>query len=623
MTGGGRLDSDAAGTGVRGGSAVDRAMPHRGSVTGGDGVGGRTFLRRTAIWMPAGVIGMLMLPLAATNRTFGDDWTLHLWLVRQQELNIQANGRPGLFLSARPLGVFYPIFAFAGSGLYTVGAYLALALGDRPIVAYKLLYLGGLCLGYGGMTWLARQVGLRGWRSQMPGLVFVTGTYFVTDMFARGDLAELVAVAAIPFLVAAVTAVTISSRLKARHLLAVVLGVFVLTGSHNITLLCGTIFLTLLALVLLGAYAPSRLSPLPWRRLAAVLSAAAIGAGLNAWYLVADLRYGLGTLIAKQSTHAPPTAGHVPLWRLLDPFTRPARIGPGDIRVSLPSLFVAWAIVVAVVAWRRMDGIGRRLIVLLCGLTVLFAVLAVFRAPWRSLPHVLYNLQFTWRMHSYVLLATALLVMVVLIWQARLDGAVRVRTSAALALIAVFTVGAATWQAWAVPSTYHVNQRDVPAPSHFADIVVADRDVQPTVWFGFNRFRVVTGRVLEVGFAHELSVPVADVRGSTFSGRIGGVGAGVFRTNISASPQLVQITGITPIGITNSGFVVAERVAGAPKSGPIAVTIRQAQTNLLRAGALISLLSLAALVALMAWPLCAWLRSRLTRRTSRMATLPR
>ena len=84
-----------------------------------------------------------MLPLAVTSRTFGDDWTLHLWLVRQQEMNIQANGRPGLFLSAQPLGAFYPIFAFVGSGLYTVGGYLAILLGDRPIVAYKLLYLGG------------------------------------------------------------------------------------------------------------------------------------------------------------------------------------------------------------------------------------------------------------------------------------------------------------------------------------------------------------------------------------------------------------------------------------------------------------------------------------------------
>ena len=150
-----------------------------------------------------------------------------------------------------------------------------------------------------------------------------------------------------------------------------------------------------------------------------------------------------------------------------------------DVRVSLPWLFAAWAIVVAAVAWRRIDRVGRRLIVLLTGLAGLYLYLIVSRTPWRSFPHFLYNIQFTWRLHSYVLLATALLVMVVLVWQARANDATRRATSAALAVIAVFTVGAATWQAWAVPSTYHENNHDLPAPSNFADIVVADRYVQP------------------------------------------------------------------------------------------------------------------------------------------------
>ena len=114
-------------------------------------------------------------------------------------------GHPGLFVSAKPLGAFYPIFAFVGSGIYSVGGYLAILLGDRPILAYKLLYLAGLCLAYGGMTWLSVQRGLRGWRSQVAGLVFVTGAYFVTDLAGRGDLGEFMALASIPFLLAAVT----------------------------------------------------------------------------------------------------------------------------------------------------------------------------------------------------------------------------------------------------------------------------------------------------------------------------------------------------------------------------------------------------------------------------------
>lgn len=566
----------------------------------------QNFLQRTAISIPAGVIGLLMLPLAVTSRTFGDDWTLHLWLVRQQEMNIQANGRPGLFLSASPLGVFYPIFAFVGSGLYTVGAYLAILLGDRPILAYKLLYLGALCLAYGGMTWLSRQVGLHGWRSQMPGLVFVTGSYFVSDMFARGDLGELMALSAIPLLIAAVTAVVISSRLKPAHLLSVVVAVFVLTGSHNITLLYGTIFLALLALVLLGAYTPSRLSRLPWRRLPAMLAAAAIGAGLNAWYLLADLKYASHTRIARSSTQTPPKVGHADWQLMINPLTRPPRVGPGDIRASLPSLFAAWAIVVAVIAWRRIDGVGRRLIVLLTGLAGLYAYLLDSQKPWRSFPHVLYNIQFTWRLHSYVLLATALLVLVVLAWEWRASEGTQRAARMALLVIAVFTVGAATRQAWTVPSTYHANHHELTTPRNFADIVVASRYAQPTTWFGFDQFRYVSAPVLDIGYAHEMTIPASHVRGSTFTGRIDDAGPAAFRTNISAGEPFVRITGIKPIGITASGFIVAERLPGKPRKGPVYVTIRQAPTSLLRVGAFISMLSLAALAALVAWPVCVW-----------------
>jgi hypothetical protein len=580
---------------------------------------GPTFLQRTAIWIPATVIGLLMLPLAVTSRTYGDDWTLHLWLVRQQEMNIKANGRPGLFLSARPLGAFYPIFAFVGSGLYTVVGYLALALGDRPIVAYKLLYLAALCLAYGGMTWLSWLVGLRRWRSQMPGLVFVTGAYFVTNMFARGDLAELMAVAAIPFLIAAVTAVTTSSRLKAQHLLGVVLAVFVLSGSHNITLLYGTIFLALLALVALGAFGRSGLSRLPWRRLPALVLAAAIGVGLNAWYLLTDPKYGLETDVAKLNRQVALRA--IDPWRLLLDPLRPS--GPSYIasahyvRVSLPWLFAVWALAVAALAWPRIDRAGRLLIVLLTGLATLYVYLLTSSTPWRSFPHVLYNLQFLMRLDSYVLLATALLLMVVLVWQGRANAGTQRATSAALAVIAVFTVGVATWQAWAVPSTYHQRNHhgrfELPAPSNLADLVVADKFVRPPSWYEGGGFRVVTGTVVDPGFTHDMTVPESAVRGSTFKGRVDvRIGPLPFRTNIAAGPPLVSITGITPIGITPSGFVVAKRTKGTPQTGPVEVTIRQASTGLLRTGAVISMLSLGALAALVAWTAAALLWPRLT-----------
>ena len=91
------------------------------------------------------------------------------------------------------MGVFYPIFAFTGSTVYAIGGYLAIVLGDRPVAAYVLLQVLAFCIAFGGMTWLSRQVGLRGWRAQLPGVAFVTGTYYLTNLYGRGDFAEFFA----------------------------------------------------------------------------------------------------------------------------------------------------------------------------------------------------------------------------------------------------------------------------------------------------------------------------------------------------------------------------------------------------------------------------------------------
>jgi hypothetical protein len=580
------------------------------------------FVARTAVWIPAGVIGLLTLPLWITSRTFGDDWTLHLWLVRQQEMNIQANGRPGLFLSARPLGAFYPIFAFVGSGMYSVGGYLSIALGGRPILAYKLLYLFALCLAYGGMTWLSWIIGLRRWRSQIPGLVLITGAYFVTDMYGRGDLAETMALSAIPFLIAAITAVATSPRTKPQHLLAVVIGVFVLTGSHNITLLYGTIFLAFLTLITIAAYTPTRpahleqLTQLHWKRIPALTTAAAIGTGLNAWYLLTDLKYGLTTTVAKRDALRLPSTG-LSQWKLLlNPF-RPADgayTGTShDVRVSLPWLFALWALVIAVIAWRRIDSVSRKMIILLTALAAAYLTLIVDHRPWHSLPHFLYNIQFTLRLNAYVLLATALLVMIALLHQARENENTRRTTSTALTLITLFTITAATWQAWTVPSTYHTvadgNQFETPAPRNFADTVIGSQFVVSPSWYEGGQFRDVAGPVLplDLGFSHDTTVPEFEVKGSNFGGPLDvRIGPLPFRTNIAGWP-FVTITGITPIGITPSGFLVAVRNPGIRIGGPVDVTIRQASTRLLRGGALVSKLSLFALAALLAWTILALL----------------
>ncbi len=210
------------------------------------------------------------MPVLFTRRTFGHDWTLHLWLLRQQQLNIQSMWHPGLFVSVHTLGVFYPVFAFVGSGLYTMGALLAIVLGDRPILAYRLLYLLGFVLAYGGMTWLSVQLGLRKWRAQMPGLVLVTGAYYLTDLAGRGDLGEFIALSSIPLLLAAGRSIVTAPRLRARDILAAVFATFILTGSHNITLAWGSVFVAALLVVMLASFGSVTLRPGSWSRVGAL-----------------------------------------------------------------------------------------------------------------------------------------------------------------------------------------------------------------------------------------------------------------------------------------------------------------------------------------------------------------
>jgi hypothetical protein len=563
------------------------------------------FVPRTGIWIPVGVIALLFAPIALTSRSFGHDWTLHLWLLRQQQLNIQTMGHPGLFVSAEPLGVFYPIFAFVGSGMYSVGGVIAIVLGDRPILAYKILFLIGLCLAYGGTTWLSVQFGLRGWRSQIAGLVFVTGAYFLTDMLGRGDFGEFIALSSLPYLAAAVCAVLTVPSLRTRHVLAVVLGIFVLTGSHNITLLWGTTFLALIGTLYLAATA--RRWMVPWKRVGALIGGAAVGAGLNAWYLLPDLAFSFGTAAAKGGQAKAPASGLEPVGMLLNPLRVSYTTGgpfERDIRVTLPWMFAAWACVVAVVYWKRADRTMKTLFVGFFALAGCYLFLVSTSAPWRLLPSIFYNLQFTWRLHAYVLLATALFVMVALRGHAAMHDRVSRAASVVLVVLVVFNVAAATWQVWRVRSEYVKNKTVAYSDDSFVDQVVAARSVVPPSWYSFGQFRDESSRRVATLGRPTLTIPATAVRRDEFSGSLAVPdGPAPFKTNIAAGTHFVSLAGIQAVGRSSDDALVAARAPGSPATGPIRVTIRPAHGVVFVAGNWGSILSLTALLGLLSWPL--------------------
>ena len=107
----------------------------------------------------------LLLPLLFTDRTFSTDWGNHLWLIWAQGLDIRDLGGPSYFLQSS-LGVFYPYYAFYG-GRFT-RRWRVSWLSD-PTAAVVVGYAAALSAAYLGWTWIAAQLGMRGWRMQLPG----------------------------------------------------------------------------------------------------------------------------------------------------------------------------------------------------------------------------------------------------------------------------------------------------------------------------------------------------------------------------------------------------------------------------------------------------------------------
>jgi hypothetical protein len=138
----------------------------------------------------------------ATERSFGPDWSNHLWFLWVQGGQIRSGG-PSLFLHADPLGLFYPQYAFYGGTLYALGGALSALLDGRAVVAYLATWVVVFASAYGGMLWLGLLAGLRGWRAHAGALVVVTSAYFLTNLYARGVWPESMASSALILSVAA------------------------------------------------------------------------------------------------------------------------------------------------------------------------------------------------------------------------------------------------------------------------------------------------------------------------------------------------------------------------------------------------------------------------------------
>src|SRR2546429_2496542 len=94
-------------------------------------------------------------------------------------------------------------------------------------------------------------------------------------------------------------------------MLAFAVAAIILSGSHNITLLWGTIFLTLVGIVVAWSFWPDVLRTIRPRQIGRVLVLGMISVGVNLLFLLPTVVWASGTYIGS-SKH--PFAFHVGTW---------------------------------------------------------------------------------------------------------------------------------------------------------------------------------------------------------------------------------------------------------------------------------------------------------------------
>ena len=568
--------------------------------------------------LPPLVVVALLAPMLFTQRSFYEDWTNHLWLVWNQSEAIRRGGAPTLWTHTDYLGVYYPQFLFYGGTLFGLAGYVAAVLGGHPTPAFLLFFALAFGAAYGGWSWLAHQAGLRGWAAQLPGLVHVTASAYVSIAYARSDWPEFVALSMLPLVAASGWWLLRAPRWRAWPVAALVASLVLLTGSHNLSLVWGTTFLLAISAVVAVALGGGGLAAIGVRRIAAVAGMAVTAAAVNGWFLVPDLTW--SSRIAK-----PGDVGGYDFFNTARLIFSPAPLSPDLARVSnpseaattwpreyvqLPVLALVWALVAAGGTLRR-RGPWRRLLVGVLGLMALLLVLVLRGDPavgapgrwlWEELPHFLRYTQFALRLHGLLVPLVAGLVLLGLLatrtWPARRRGA----AVAVLGVVCVYMAGVATWQAWVTPNSVYADRSQL-----FDGAVTAT----PESWGDTGNYRDYASRGIAVPRSRSLRLdPEAAAR--VLPGDPGAVpaGGGPIGTNIAASPDMVELRGLEPLGrlapredpegFNPVGLMVVRRAVGEPSAGPLGWSVRRRASTPMVAGALVSLGGAGVILALAA-----------------------
>jgi hypothetical protein len=568
--------------------------------------------RRRREWdLLAGLVAVVVVaaPMLFTDSGFAVDFTNHLWLIWAAGNALVQSGHPSYFLNVSELGVFYPWFAFYGGSLYMIVGGISELTGGHPILAYVGVTTLAIAGSYLGMVWLGREFGLRGWASHAPALVVVTSAYYVTNLYGRGAWTEFMATAVIAPLLASGVHLVRARRWHPWPILVFVLSTVIFTGSHNITLLWGSTVAVIAAVTIWLAL--GRPGQLPVRRFAMLAGLGLASVLVNAWYLVPDIAYARDVRAHAYALAVAGASFFDTPGILLDPLrTVPHESTTPALYVQVPVWFMVWGLVAgALLLWRGRSGeqLGRVWI----GVIVLIGVLLgmIMLTPlWSVLPFPFDEIQYPYRLGSYVFYAVGGLVLVGALALQRAAAAGRAgatvgRLRVGLAGVCAVSIGLCVWQLW-VPNTLfphwsYPNRKEALVSVH----------TPPRTWYDPGSYNDNSTPVVQVPAGRTLNIPPNAVHGDRFAAwmRVP-PGLQPIQTNIVGGGYLVHMSGLTRIGRNSYGYAVVRREREG--SGPVHVVLQTTKSPALVLAWVLSVLACLAILAVLAWACVQSVRAR-------------
>ncbi len=227
-------------------------------------------------------------------------------------------------------------------------------------------------------------------------------------------------------------------------------------------------------------------------------------------------------------------------------------------------------------------------------LVALMLGMLLIEQVWEVMPSPFSQIQFPYRLSTYLVYAVAGLVLVgalALQRAAGSEGPIHVVKGLRLALVGACAVslGLGLWQQW-VPNTLGSKSY-----TNRSDTLVGIHKI-PKSWYSGPIYLNIAEPVVLTPSKRLLLVYPNEVHGDRFSAWMKvPPGPEPIDTDIGGAGNLVQIDGLRRLGRTPTGYAVVGRVNGG--SGPVRVTIETAHNPLLELGWVLSILGIVAILA--------------------------